>query len=96
MGEIVPCNHNDQLCQILHSDGDWEQMWHTEVKNHLGSTRNPMKVKKQHVNQILTKLAPTELDADSHSPEFDVATIHAIAAVKSGDTAAASASDEEI
>ena len=71
-------------------------MCHNEVKNHLQSTRNPKKVKKQHVNQILTKLAPTELDADFHSPEFDIATIGAITAVKFGDAAAATASNEEI
>ena len=92
-GEIAHCSCNDQLCQISHSDGDREQMCHNEVKNHLESTRNPKKVKKWHVNWILTKLAPIELDADSHSPEFDVSTIQAITAVKLGDAAAAS--DEE-
>ena len=92
-GEIVCCDHNNQLCQIPHSDGDQEQMWHNEVKNHLHGTRNPKKAKKQHVNQILTNPAPTKLDADSHSPGFDVATIRAITAIKFGDDAA---SDKEI
>ena len=96
-GKSVNHNHIDQPCQIPHSDGDWEQMWHNEVKEqHLLHTRNPKKVKKQHVNQILTKLAPTELNEDSHLPEFDIATIRAITAIKFGDATADAASDEEI
>ena len=70
-------------------------MWCNEVKNHLRSTQDPKSVKKQQINQILTELAPTELDACSHSPEFDIATIQAIAAVKCGDVTTAAASDEE-
>ena len=97
-GEIVHHDHNDQLCQISHSDGDREQTWHNEVKNHLQSTRNPKKVKKQQINQILTKLAPTEFDADSHSPGFDIASVQAITAVRFRDaTATATAAfDEDI
>ena len=55
-------------------------------------------MKKQHINQIPTKVVPTELDADSHSPEFDIATIQAITTIKFGNAAAAAAaaSDEEI
>ena len=83
------CNHNDQLHQIPHSDGNREQMWHAEVKQHFLSIRNPKKVEKQHVNQILTKLAPTDLDAGSHSLEFDISAIRAITVIKCGDAAAA-------
>ena len=43
-GKMVNHNHNDQLCQILCSDGEEEQMWCTKVKSHLHSTRNPKKV----------------------------------------------------
>ena len=71
-------------------------MWHNEVKQHLQSTRNPKKVKKQQINQILTKLAPTDLDADFHLPEFDIATVGAITAIKFGDATTAAASDDEI
>ena len=53
-------------------------------------------MKRQHINQILTKLALTALDADFHSPEFDITTIRAITALKFGDATAAAASDEEI
>ena len=93
--EIAHCDHHDQPCEISCSDGDREQMRHNEVKSHLHSTTSPWKVKKQHINQIVTKLSPTELDADSHSLELDIATIQAITAVSFGDAAAA-ASDEEI
>ena len=48
------------------------------------------------IDQNLTKLTPTELDADSHSPKFDIATIWAIAALKHGDAITAAASEEEI
>ena len=71
-------------------------MWHDEVKNHLWSTCNPKKVKKQQIDQVLTKLAPTALDAYSHSPKLDITTIQAIAAVKCGDVTTAAASNEEI
>ena len=71
-------------------------MWHDEVKTHLERTQNPKKVKKQQLNQISTKLAPTKQNADSHLPEFDTANINAITAVKCGDVTAAAASDEEI
>ena len=70
-------------------------MWHNEVRNHLQQIQNPKKVKKQQINQIVTKFAPTELDADSHSPELDIATIHAITAIKHED-AITEASNEEI
>ena len=53
------------------------------------------KLRKQQINQIVTELAPTELDADSLFPGFDIATMRAIAAIKHGH-AAAVASDEEI
>ena len=46
-GEIVHWNHNDQLHQIPLSDGDQQQMWHDEVKQHLLHTKNPKKVEKQ-------------------------------------------------
>ena len=71
-------------------------MWHNEVKRHLESTRNPKKVKKQHVNQILTKLAPLELDADCLSPAFDVTAIRAVTATEFGDATAVAALDKEI
>ena len=53
-------------------------------------------MKNQQINQIPTKLAQPELDTDSHSPKFDIATIRAITAVKFGDATAAAASDEEM
>ena len=91
---IVHHSHNDQPHQILCSDGDQEQMWHDEVKNHLQRTRSPQKVKKQHIDQILTKRAPTELDSNSHSPEFDITAIWATTAVKLGNATAAASGKE--
>ena len=44
----------------------------------------------------LTKLAPVELDTDSHPPESGVATIREIAAIKHGDATTTAASDKEI
>ena len=43
----------------------------------------------------MSKLAPTELDSECHSAEFDITTIRAIAAIQHGNATTA-ALDEEI
>ena len=95
-GKTVHCDHTDQLHQILHNDGDQEQMWRDEVKNHHHSDCNPKKVMMRHMNQIMTKFTPAEPDSDSHTPEFDIIVIGAIAAVQHGDATTHTASNEEI
>ena len=53
------------------------------------------KIEKQQINQILAKLASTELDSDIHSPKIAITIVRAITAVKCGDVTTAAASDEE-
>ena len=62
---------------------------HNEARNHLHGTGNPKKVNQQHINQILTKVAPTESDLDSHSSEFDVLTDRTITAIRCGNATTA-------
>ena len=82
--------------QLLHTDCDQEQMWRNEVKIHLQSACTVKKIKKQQINQILAKLASTELDSDIHSPKIAITIVRAITAVKCGDATTPAASDEEI
>ena len=72
------------------------ELWHDEATQLLNPRKKLKQRKPQHVDEILAKPAPTELDEDAHTPTFDVTTLRATAAVQHGDAATATVSDEEI
>ena len=85
------------MYKVVYTDGDAEELWHAEIQSHLKPSKSYKQRKKHHLNRIITKLAPTELDEDVHSLTFDMDTIRAIASIRYGDAIThQDASDEEI
>ena len=95
-GKIINYDHNYQLYKILYEDGDSEELWHDEVTKLLQPGEKPKLRKLQHVDKILAKLAPTELDEDTHTATFDMTTLRAITALQHGDAITDAITDEDI
>ena len=71
-GKIVNYDHNHQLHEMLHADGDAEELWHNEVTQHLNPCEKPKHQRLQHVNEMLAKLALTEFDEVTHTATLDM------------------------
>ena len=97
MGKVTTYDAVHRLCEVVHTDGDEEELWHAEIQSHLQPSESYEQRKKHHINRIIAKLAPTELNEDVRSLSFDMDTIRAVASVRCGDAIThQDASDEEI
>jgi len=87
-GEVTGYDNKSKLYHIKYEDGDLEDFFHNEVKEHQNHTV-PMKQRWNRQKQIvlqslISKLAPDELDYEEHVMKLDFEAIRAITELNSG------------
>ena len=82
-GTITGYDHKRKWYHVLYDDGDTEDFYHNEVKDHLKPTRSE-KFQWKKANHLKSKFTPKEMDYTEHVMTLDVGTVRAIAALKTG------------